>query len=183
MITANEFFASSANSDRIHLSLRKQRDFQMHLVPTTACLLIALALAPLAQAVSKQDIRNCQQLGQTSQIAQCIALLKNKSVRNQKIACRKELSCWAKLNKNSAQRSCAAAFSRAARLDQRWASIWNNQTLTHARWLSRKSASLIYFRDSNNIRLECRYNPDIPSQTKATLQYSVGAQSGISLSE
>ncbi|WP_432473099.1 hypothetical protein [Amphritea sp. HPY] len=143
--------------------------------------ILLMSLAPPSMAVSKQDIQNCQKLGKTELVSQCVRLLKSNTQRRQKIACKQDLRCWAELNQTNAQNNCAAAFNRASQRDQRWASIWDNQKLSHARWLSKKSASLTYYTDKDSIRLECRFNPNFPGKAKIGYMKSTGGKSGINL--
>lgn len=146
-----------------------------------AIILMSFALPTIA--VSKQDIQNCQKPGKKELIGQCVRLLKSNSHRRQKIECKKDLECWAKYNHDNAQSNCAVAFNRASRLDQHWASIWDNQNLSHARWLSKKTANIIYFTDEDSIRLECRYNPNFPGKARVNYMGSAGAKNGIKLDD
>jgi len=117
--------------------------------------LIGLAIFSLsATVVSKQDIQNCQKPGKSELVDQCVRLLKINTQRRQEIECKKDLNWWVTYNHSNAQNNCAVAFNRASRLDQRWTRIWNDQKLSHARWLSKKKSSITYFTDKDDIRLE-----------------------------
>ncbi|MEH6578229.1 MAG: hypothetical protein V7731_14250 [Amphritea sp.] len=147
-------------------------------------LLIALTLSSgTAMAVTKQDIQDCQRLAKPVLISQCVQRLKSPILRRQVIACKKDLTCWANYNRRNAQKHCATAFTRVSLRDRRWANLWDGEHLTHGRWLSKKSATLLYYRDIDRVRIQCRYNPDFPTKAGINYMTAIPVRSGIELKD
>lgn len=144
-------------------------------------LLGALSWLPMqAPAASKQEIKDCQQHMNPLVVSQCIAKLKSKANRLEKIECRKDLECWGERYNDSAQDNCAVGFSRAAKWDARWLSVWDEDELTHVRWRSRRDGVLEYYLDNGGIRLMCAFDPEMPQRVQVQYGPATGNE-GIEL--
>lgn len=129
-----------------------------------------------AQAASEQEIRACQESSMNPLVvSQCIQKLKSKAYMLEEGRCRKSLKCWGERYSDSAQKNCAVGFTRAARWDSNWSSIWDDQTLDHVRWQSRGEGVLQYYRDESGVRLSCAFNPQLPEHVQVQYGPAQGA--------
>ena len=127
-------------------------------------------LSSPVMAASEQAIRDCQASSMNALVVTaCIQKLKSKATRLEEIDCRKALKCWGERFEDAAQRHCALGFRRAAQWDAHWWALWDEQDLTHVRWLSRRDGTLEYYFNNSGVRLICGFDPQLPQ--KVQVQY------------